>query len=129
MRISDWSSDVCSSDLQRLHETCQFPFEGQVAESVQRPSFTFATCAGFGREHTTTLQDLSSYDFVDIKSLRHTLHWYRTVDHGLQVSTRNTAAPPSEERREGKNCVSTCSSRCCTYHKQTKIKTKEKYNY
>src|SRR3546814_9524709 len=67
MRISDWSSDVCSSDLAR----------------------------------------------------------YRILSHATALAPRTSAALParparrdarSEERRVGKECVSTCRSRWSPYH-------------
>src|SRR3546814_4272518 len=65
MRISDWSSDVCSSDLQ--------------------PPAGFELALG--------------------------MH-YNTAFPGHQI-----AMPPrSEERRVGKECVSTCRSRWSPYH-------------
>src|SRR3546814_5032909 len=82
MRISDWSSDVCSSDL--LDGTVErrrvVPFER------------------FGR----TRDDV----------LGHLVHLVRKalVVLALGPGTR------SEERRVGKECVSTCRSRWSPYH-------------
>src|SRR3546814_3736627 len=67
MRISDWSSDVCSSDLNEFPDT-----------SLSRETSTF-TYMGF-----------PTYD-------------PRFKDR-------------SEERRVGKECVSTCRSRWSPYH-------------
>src|SRR3546814_6795207 len=67
MRISDWSSDVCSSDLGRL---CRF------------------TC-------------------------------FRPRTCGVSAESMGSPATPakrSEERRVGKECVSTCRSRWSPYH-------------
>src|SRR3546814_7402747 len=75
MRISDWSSDVCSSDLGG-----DFRAEAQGAELHRRP--------GYPRQHAPVRQ--------------------RTV--AACNSDR------SEERRVGKECVSTCRSRWSPYH-------------
>src|SRR3546814_8927895 len=40
MRISDWSSDVCSSDLTRFHQ-CVNPFQGRLGEHACR-SYPFS---------------------------------------------------------------------------------------
>src|SRR3546814_2569900 len=70
MRISDWSSDVCSSDL-----------------PARRAPLADRTCA-------------------DRRSRRHT---------ALQAIGRHRL-DRSEERRVGKECVSTCRSRWSPYH-------------
>src|SRR3546814_21085402 len=90
MRISDWSSDVCSSDLQPLRIT----FE-------DLPIFVDR-----GRS-----RDLSPcrYGHLDIS-------WRSTRSKG-ERSRR------SEERRVGKECVSTCRSRWSPYHKQQNTTT------
>src|SRR3546814_8854938 len=74
MRISDWSSDVCSSDLimggQRL--------DGRSASS-RRAWRTLRACRSYSRFH-------------------------------------KSGDDRSEERRVGKECVSTCRSRWSPYH-------------
>src|SRR3546814_3963682 len=72
MRISDWSSDVCSSDLSRSYR-----------------------------------------DLFHRRKLRRPQHrrYRRGYGHlGMRLS------PRSEERRVGKECVSTCRSRWSPYH-------------
>src|SRR3546814_3987044 len=77
MRISDWSSDVCSSDLTRT------PGRGSVAGGA-------AGDGGRGRA--------------------------RTAVAGPPVRPSGTLAERSEERRVGKECVSTCRSRWSPDH-------------
>src|SRR3546814_3107205 len=77
MRISDWSSDVCSSDLSRGSTAFMVNCPGRrpgVVDAIQ-PSLYMAR-----------LPNTSKY-------------WDR-----------------SEERRVGKECVSTCRSRWSPYH-------------
>src|SRR3546814_8516018 len=83
MRISDWSSDVCSSDL--VHSA-----------SV---SATASTSAKRSRSIVTPL------------SAKQTVG--RSGNSG--ADTRLTPMR-SEERRVGKECVSTCRSRWAPYH-------------
>src|SRR3546814_6103099 len=91
MRISDWSSDVCSSDLSILF-TGDGDFADAVATAVAHVIPTLATAA--------TMRD--SWDA-----------------NGAIIVVPNLAdAIPlrSEERRVGKECVSTCRSRWSPYH-------------
>src|SRR3546814_13064022 len=93
MRISDWSSDVCSSDLDdsgaRPPRGAQ-PDRDRLAAAVRRPG-TGDRAAG-ALAHRDALPQLSGH-----RSL------------GDQIPLR------SEERRVGKECVSTCRSRWSPY--------------
>src|SRR3546814_4877434 len=82
MRISDWSSDVCSSDLQGAASARD--------DDVDQP--------GRG-EHRTDRRAVAGRDHLD----------------ALRRQT-GRAQPRSEERRVGKECVSTCRSRWSPYH-------------
>src|SRR3546814_10789072 len=79
MRISDWSSDVCSSDLHP-----DLPGAGGKVHS--------AAYAG----------DSFSFAHAPVSQI--------TVGGNLKSAQR------SEERRVGKECVSTCRSRWSPYH-------------
>src|SRR3546814_6691403 len=79
MRISDWSSDVCSSDLVKHRHD---------------------------RQHHAAIRHVEhvGLDFGDrVDDVRAML-----VEHTLRIR--------SEERRVGKECVSTCRSRWSPYH-------------
>src|SRR3546814_6535753 len=80
MRISDWSSDVCSSDL----EGRGYSFE------VMRARMLYTT------KHKKKAPTAKVTPF-----------YKKTIGYGL---------PRSEERRVGKECVSTCRSRWSPYH-------------
>src|SRR3546814_9731623 len=83
MRISDWSSDVCSSDLGENHrQPLEMPAHHRDVAGVIMDAILLLE-AGFVR-------------FVD--------------DDDAEVAIR------SEERRVGKECVSTCRSRWSPYH-------------
>src|SRR3546814_2544735 len=95
MRISDWSSDVCSSDLQRLGGSC--------GVACEVPWRKVVTPHGPRVEHRRSTG--------------------RTAMATRLGAPRSAAAPDqsdmaarSEERRVGKECVSTCRSRWSPYH-------------
>src|SRR3546814_19801810 len=101
MRSSDWSSDVCSSDLELLERVINSEFErGHINESM-----------------------LSVRD--DMALLNRGVLWVTHEDEdGNAVCTEwldredfaHDPARRSEERRVGKECVSTCRSRWSPYH-------------
>src|SRR3546814_16584899 len=104
MRISDWSSGVCSSDLlQRRYEV------GVVIDAASSLGTIDAAGKGFGAEapfatvfsmHATKTFAVRQGGFYGWPYS----YWGRNVD------------PRSEERRVGKECVSTCRSRWSPYH-------------
>src|SRR3546814_19491330 len=97
MRISDWSSDVCSSDLR-----VRFGKDGNVLVEVAcRPQPRAAVLA---RERGQRPHNVDEIFEVALGPLPHVLVTMR------QLRKR------SEERREGKECVSTCRSRWSPYH-------------
>src|SRR3546814_7761641 len=86
MRMSDWSSDVCSSDLAH-----------GVADD--RPDAeTPHPAGGVGDD---ALADFAVFNIVD------------TADHEMTIGT---VGMRSEESRVGNECVSTCRSRWSPYH-------------
>src|SRR3546814_13753453 len=93
MRISDWSSDVCSSDLDRRALPC--PFVHRQREAV----------------------DLYHSDDRLTHALRPSC---LAVAPGGDGTERSRTASRSEERRAGTACVGTCRSRWWPYHIQQK---------
>src|SRR3546814_5908796 len=91
MRISDWSSDVCSSDLPGGHVEGHWHAFGAGVKRVMRPARLGSCPIGWpvARSRPPTGGPR-----------RHPL-W---------------PARRSEERRVGKECVSTCRSRWSPYH-------------
>src|SRR3546814_19693574 len=103
MRISDWSSDVCSSDLGWISWPAYDP-ERLGAVRVTRGG-------GSGVHGPGALAgtiEMVSADPKDIAGVRGRLA-YGSRD-GVDASAR------SEARRVGKECVSTCRSRWSPYH-------------
>src|SRR3546814_1690948 len=80
MRISDWSSDVCSSDLAVLEGLTQGIDRRELPASV------------FSNEQKLLINSFFKHPSSIVRQAR------------------------SEERRVGKECVSTCRSRWSPYH-------------
>src|SRR3546814_14594382 len=101
MRISDWSSDVCSSDLDWApHEKARGGLGRSFQDALLYPSLTVAETIAVACERHLASKDL--------------------VAAALQL-------PRSEERRVGQECVSTCRSRWSPYHSKKK-KNKRRNN-
>src|SRR3546814_6801728 len=94
MRISDWSSDVCSSDL------------------LAAAGLALPTYAKNGKKLNVLMivtdqeQSVASYP----EGLLEKLPAHR------ELMERGMLVERSEERRVGKECVSTCRSRWSPYH-------------
>src|SRR3546814_4458300 len=100
MRISDWSSDVCSSDL---HHLCLAESNGLVGSIA---NFTGAV-----------LNVAPQSDVADEAKDNHQSQWNEAVVEIVpSVLATNDRSDRSEERRGGKECVSTCRSRWSPYH-------------
>src|SRR3546814_12470198 len=131
MRISDWSSDVCSSDL-RIDDTHDLIRDG-VAHLRYLPAFGFGfglagsrpVMAALARHwkaaavvaigcYTTLAGLLIAYPDFSFTSDASVLA-YRLARHGEAwpaiEALIGIAETRSEERRVGKECVSTCRSR------------------
>src|SRR3546814_4984667 len=100
MRISDWSSDVCSSDL--LDTGTHLP-PPEVSE-IHRVML----------EHLHDLYDFYG-DLTGMRVARKHISWYTKGLTG-SANFRHQMNQRSEERRVGKECVSTCRSRWSPYH-------------
>src|SRR3546814_7340082 len=96
MRISDWSSDVCSSDLR---------VRGEIGKAVvgQDGTVTGLLIALLARGHVL---------LEGVPGVAKTL-LVRSFSHALGLDTKRIR---SEERRVGKEWVSTCSYRWSPYH-------------
>src|SRR3546814_12738972 len=104
MRISDWSSDVCSSDLtgvrgrsaRRAWSLCSMKYPPHPATPDRDGTSRLAAAPRLSIHRNRTRMPM------------------RNITHYLN----GRAAPfaRSEERRVGKECVSTCRSRWSQYH-------------
>src|SRR3546814_20050139 len=120
MRISDWSSDVCSSDLLKgaTTTTSQQSLEEQIAALVGSQTGNVRTSenvAGTSTQNNATNQL--------IQEIINAISQTNTTKTGTENTTGTEKKGRSEERRVGKEGCSTCRSRCSPYHskKNTKI--------
>src|SRR3546814_2709728 len=134
MRISDWSSDVCSSDLEafagyrrhRFHHV-EEGLRGMLPQSLRGPLF-----GGLGRVYPK-----ADWAPRPLRAKATLLSLAQEGDEGYAAAVGVTGGPMrsrlltadaraalqghraedrSEERRVGKECVSTCRSRWSTYN-------------
>src|SRR3546814_15480408 len=97
MRISDWSSDVCSADLQEhgnQHRAIFFDGPHDLSFSYREGAYWWA-----GR-----------YEAARLSQSAKRIEPRRGLTPGVRERSR------SEERRVGKECDSTCRSRWSPYH-------------
>src|SRR3546814_4346413 len=108
MRISDWSSDVCSSDL-CVDRQRQLAAVHQVEDLAPLAAVVWP------------LGDADEAHVLDPHLLEHRLRRVQmaatAVDqHQIGPGVADAIGVRSEERRVGKECVRTCSSRGAPYH-------------
>src|SRR3546814_14295266 len=107
MRISDWSSDVCSSDL-AIAVSLDVTDEASTKAAYDAAEAAFGTVdtivanAGVATEKVALGLSVDEVDSLLAANVRGV---FLTVTEGR-----------SEERRVGKECVSTCRSRWSPYH-------------
>src|SRR3546814_13705885 len=107
MRIRDWSSDVCSSDL-----------DGQ--------------CSVLRLARLAYHRNLETKGLVLVVEILEVLSGCHAAgvggDRAIRLLIpRDEPLQRSEERRVGKECVSTCRSRCSPYHYKTKYSISHTY--
>src|SRR3546814_14262580 len=122
MRISDWSSDVCSSDLVKWHPFCS------TCCSVGGRFRAFAPSV---RQGSWTWMGYPVAPVINLTSPIHCVSLFATPLFITQPRPRGSfvavfvmiafSAPwfrraSSEESRVGKECVSQCRSRWSQYH-------------
>src|SRR3546814_14479766 len=110
MRISDWSSDMCSSDHHALRDLRARTVE---AEEWSRREILVELRAVGQRGGAEAVED------VDRQAAGVSLGLQHERRHGAdqhRLGDALGAVARSEERRVGKECVSTCRSRWSPYH-------------
>src|SRR3546814_7874365 len=112
MRISDWSSDVCSSDLADGGEpvTAREAFEAKAEFII---SIKPAKIVSIKEHKSLGINRARAGEFFDLID--------KFAGYGFNKSHAAAYAlltwqSRSEERRVGKECVSTCRSRWSPYH-------------
>src|SRR3546814_16895437 len=117
MRISDWSSDVCSSDLD------DHPVD--IVVYIERPRRIDRIDLTGIEAHNLVLEigvEQSDAEAELAFAVIAQADFLSRADFGLEIriaaqrATHQRAAARSEERRVGKECVSTCRSRWSAYH-------------
>src|SRR3546814_18185019 len=103
MRISDWSSDVCSSDLAYYLTTTEYAAWAVWAVIAAGSSVTVSYAKAKGEAALAMKRQIKDH---------HKLNRYFSGDSLVPFEVRIR----SEERRVGKECVSTCRSRWLPYH-------------
>src|SRR3546814_15052883 len=106
MRISDWSSDVCSSDLRSIHEQTTIEKKGhKFADEVRITEREGDESREKSRPPSITIRPTRSVRGRDARRRR--------------VRDRERVARGSEERRVGNEGVSPVGSRGWPYHSKT----------
>src|SRR3546814_16383080 len=106
MRISDWSSDVCSSDLRALDRLPELYVVGALLR--QRVAGRHGRGARLGRHPHLSAALVPAHAELSAE-----------LGHGTGEVVR------SEERRVGQECVSTCRSGWLPYPQKTKSQKDE----
>src|SRR3546814_14882649 len=113
MRISDWSSDVCSSDLEQNRLKEDHPLSTAIMDQIQSRRVIYVAvllhdiAKGRGGDHSVLGAELALRVCPRLglsEAETETVSWL--VRYHLLMS-----ATSSEERRGGKEGVRTCSSR------------------
>src|SRR3546814_18319030 len=107
LRISDWSSDVCSSDLHAPAFIDQSDDLHEIDLILDHPD-------------ALALNLLGQFWSGELQLVLH-LH-LGNVRIGALLEGNDDLGASSEERRVGKECVSTCRSRWSPYHYKKKKK-------
>src|SRR3546814_13741425 len=109
MRISDWSADVCSSDLPGVVNvvTAKDNYAGEVLTSDPRVDMV---------AFTGSAPNGSRVAEVGSKTLKRLLLELGGKSAFVVLESADVAEQRSDERRVGKECVSTCRSRWSPYH-------------
>src|SRR3546814_12835722 len=110
MRISDWSSDVCSSDLVAT----------KGADTSNVSDYEFFDYDDTGRLIGRRLRDgtIIGYGYDNLNRLisKNLPGSEPDATYSYDLAGRPLSATRSEERRAGKECVSTCRSRWSPNH-------------
>src|SRR3546814_11112569 len=104
MRISDWSSDVCSSDLLHLNPT------GIFVTSSGLDGVRFRTVYVIGAVLLGCTTNAGNGNVTGAIDTYNGAENINVLGCTIRYFTR------SEERRVGKECVSTCRSRWSPFH-------------
>src|SRR3546814_20688000 len=105
MRISDWSSDVCSSDLHELAHVARLDWAKLLGARVACAVFWFNPLVWMLARESHQLREEAADEAVLMADID-------GPDYATLLVGAARHANRSEERRVGKEGVSTCRSRC-----------------
>src|SRR3546814_18355158 len=117
MRIIDWSSDVCSSDLPNFERRRYSPWRGYGQSKLANVMFMLELERRF-RRHDLRAISVGAHPGFSATNIAASVpfaNWppmHRMFARRIQTPEQGR----SEERRVGKECVSTCRSRWSPYH-------------
>src|SRR3546814_15898159 len=109
MRISDWSSDVCSSDLAALSRV----FSNLLSNAAKYSD----------GDLEVTLTPRGAVVFANTSRALSGVEVQKLFDRFYTVEAARKSTGRSEERRVGKERVSTCRSRRSPFHYKKKTTT------
>src|SRR3546814_14964312 len=121
MRISDWSSDVCSSDPYRelffkTEEEFREVNTGNVQTTYILEPFARNTAAAVACAALQVQQKYGDEALLLVLAADHLIADQAAFGKAVQRAAELAQQGRSEERRVGKECVSTCRSRRSPYH-------------
>src|SRR3546814_20732662 len=108
MRISDWSSDVCSSDLSSVLSVTAD--DSVTSKAINAFTSAYNNLQGIIKTLTSYNVDAQKGSALTGDSLA------RQVQSQIRSALNVAESSRSEERRVGKECVSTCRSRWSPLH-------------
>src|SRR3546814_12339799 len=133
MRCSDWSSDVCSSDLTAVRHSRTFEARANSRRATEIRAPDLCPPKACTVEHG--IAEIDTIEFYEGKvgipqvcareRLALTDEFLKECDSAPRAAAVKNGCDPaidgspldrSEERRVGKECVSTCRSRWSPYH-------------
>src|SRR3546814_19785066 len=108
MRISDWSSDVCSSDLKGFQQFLEILDGGRISVAAMGLGLAqgaYDLAAEYARERKQFGKPIASFQAIQ----------FQLADLATEIEAgRNMVR--SEESRVGKECDSTCKAWWSTHH-------------
>src|SRR3546814_18355756 len=115
MRISDWSSDVCSSDLLldvlfATHDPTQLNRQGNDIGTQYRSAVFPLNTAQEEAARAAIARNQPNWPAPNVTAIEPLSDWYPAEEYPQAYWNR------SEKRRVGQECVCTCSTRWSTYH-------------
>src|SRR3546814_12229899 len=111
MRISDWSSDLCSSDLMIKDDLVTDIIEGR-----RRPGYRPDLPDALTQDNVGALRPPPPQAFPGMEDQLPIPDRWRLIETLGVVKDRRFAPYRSAQRPVGQECVSTCRSRCSPQH-------------